>query len=107
MENAADQSLALRSRFCRAASRLDLKAKARATGTGFAASGSEVSRGVLESLGDAGLDRLRGLGCQLLHQRSERLGLFGERLELLAGMRGRHFHDVRRRLHRQKRDGVI
>ena len=83
---------------------LTLKTKARATGPGFMqkhtaepgrspgpAQRHGRSGDLLEHLGHAFLDRLGGLGRDLLRQRSELLGLRGHRLELLARMRGRQF----------------
>src|SRR5947209_15850358 len=54
---------------------------------------------LLEGAGDAFLDRLDGLGRDLLGQRGELLALRAESVELLAYMRGRKFDGLRQRLH--------
>src|ERR1700756_1629556 len=55
---------------------------------------------LVEGLVHAGLDRLSGLGGDLLGKRAEFLALRGQRFELLARMRAGQFHDFRQRLRR-------
>src|SRR5262249_48326473 len=61
--------------------------------------GSQYRLGNLaECLVHAALDRLDGLGRNLLRERAELLALFSEGLELLARMGARQFNDFRQRL---------
>src|ERR1700720_960472 len=48
------------------------------------------SRGLLDERGEAILDRFGGVGRDLLGERRQFLGLRGQRLDLLARMRGRN-----------------
>src|SRR5258705_356504 len=51
-----------------------------------------------ERLGHAGLDRLNGVGGDLLRDRGQFLAVLGNGLELLARMRGRQLKGFRERL---------
>src|ERR1700728_4550074 len=60
-----------------------------------------------ERLAHAALDRLGGLGRDLLRQRAELLALRGERFELLARVRAGELDHFRQRLRRHDLAGEI
>src|ERR1700732_5336565 len=61
----------------------------------------------LERFGRAGLERFCSLARDLLGKRREFLGLLGEDAEALARMLGRHFEELRRRLHAIELAGIV